>query len=43
MDVVRQIQVGDVMTSVTIEEKPKADSIVSPDDIRAGKLPEGIE
>lgn len=43
MDVVRQVQKGDVMTSVTVEEKPKAESIVSPDDIRAGKLPEGIE
>jgi cyclophilin family peptidyl-prolyl cis-trans isomerase len=39
MDVAEQIAVGDPMTKVTIEEKPIAESIVSPDDIRAGKLP----
>lgn len=41
MDVVRQVAVGDVMESVTIEEKPAAESEVSADDIRADKRPEG--
>jgi len=40
MDVVNQLAVGDKMTKVTIEEKDKAESQVSPDDVRAGKLPE---
>jgi len=39
MDTLAKIQKGDVMTKVTIEEKPKSDSVVSPDDIRAGKVP----
>ncbi|MFO0970717.1 MAG: peptidylprolyl isomerase, partial [Gemmataceae bacterium] len=43
MDVVRQMAVGDTMTKVTITEKPKAESVVSPDDVRAGKLPEGVK
>ena len=41
MDVVRQVAVGDVIESVTIEEKPAAESEVSADDIRADKRPEG--
>jgi hypothetical protein len=28
------------MTAVTIEEKPKSESAVSPDDIRQGQLPQ---
>jgi peptidylprolyl isomerase len=40
MDVVSKLVVGTVMTSVTIEEKPKSESVVSPDDVRANKLPE---
>lgn len=40
MDAVHAMQVGDVMSSVTIEEKPIAERVVSPDDIRDGKLPE---
>lgn len=40
MDVVEAIVQGDTMTSVTIEEKPKSESVVSPDDIRAGDLPD---
>ncbi len=43
MNVVRQIAVGDVMNSVTIREAPKSESVVSPDDIREGNLPDGIE
>lgn len=39
MDVVQSIAVGDVMEKVTIEEKPAADSRVSPDDVRSGTLP----
>jgi len=39
MAAVHAMQAGDVMTSVSIEEKPKAESVVSPDDIRAGTLP----
>jgi cyclophilin family peptidyl-prolyl cis-trans isomerase len=39
MSVVEQIAIGDVMTKVTIEEKPIAESMVSPDDIRQGNLP----
>ncbi len=39
MDVVQQLAVGDVMDTVTIEEKPASESIVTPDDIRAGNLP----
>jgi cyclophilin family peptidyl-prolyl cis-trans isomerase len=39
MDAVRAMQVGDAMSKVTIEEKPIAESVVSPDDIRQGKLP----
>lgn len=41
MDVVRKIKVGDVMQKVTIEELPASESLVSPDDVRGGKLPEG--
>lgn len=41
MDVVRQVAIGDKMESVTIEEKPAAESEVSADDIRADKRPEG--
>jgi peptidylprolyl isomerase len=41
MDVVQSIEIGDVMTKVTIEEKPKAESVVSPDDVRAGAQPQG--
>ncbi len=40
MDVVQDIEVGDVMTSVTIEEKPIEESVVTPDDIRNGNLPD---
>jgi len=43
MDAVRKVQVGDVMAKVTIEEKPISERVVSPDDIRQGKLPAGIE
>jgi peptidylprolyl isomerase len=39
MDVVKQIAVGDVMTKVTVQEKDGSASVVSPDDIRQGKLP----
>lgn len=39
MSIVEQIAVGDAMTKVTIEEKPIAESLVSPDDIRQGTLP----
>jgi cyclophilin family peptidyl-prolyl cis-trans isomerase len=39
MNAVRAMQKGDVMSKVTIEEKPIADQVVSPDDIRQGKLP----
>jgi cyclophilin family peptidyl-prolyl cis-trans isomerase len=38
-DVVESIAVGDVMNSVTIEEKPKAESRVGPDDLRNGTVP----
>lgn len=37
------IERGDPMTQVMIEEKPIEERIVSPDDIRAGELPEGLE
>jgi cyclophilin family peptidyl-prolyl cis-trans isomerase len=40
MDVVKTIKQGDVMNKVTITEKPKSASVVSPDDIRQGKLPQ---
>jgi peptidyl-prolyl cis-trans isomerase B (cyclophilin B) len=43
MDVVTQLAQGDSMTSVTIEEKDASASMVSPDDIRSGKLPETPE
>lgn len=41
MDVVRQIAIGDVMESVTIDEQPATASEISADDIRADKRPEG--
>lgn len=40
MDAVGAVAVGDVMSSVTIEERPIEESVVSPDDIREGNLPE---
>jgi peptidyl-prolyl cis-trans isomerase B (cyclophilin B) len=40
MDVVQALAMGDTMTTVTIEEKDKSESVVSPDQIRAGDLPE---
>jgi peptidyl-prolyl cis-trans isomerase B (cyclophilin B) len=40
MDVVEQIAIGDVMSKVTFEEKDISERMVSPDDIRAGNLPE---
>jgi cyclophilin family peptidyl-prolyl cis-trans isomerase len=40
MDVVKQIAVDDLMTRVTVEEKDGSASIVTPDDIRQGRLPE---
>lgn len=40
MDIVSALPAGTAMTKVTIEEKPKADSVISPDQIRAGDLPE---
>jgi cyclophilin family peptidyl-prolyl cis-trans isomerase len=43
MDVVSQLPKGAAMNSVTIEEKPISESVVSPDDIRAGDLPETPE
>ncbi len=43
MDVVRQLAIGDVMTKVTVTEKDRAERITSPDDVRAGKLPEGVQ
>jgi cyclophilin family peptidyl-prolyl cis-trans isomerase len=42
MDAVQAIRVGDVMTSVTFEEKDISERVVSPDDIRDGTLPEGV-
>ena len=41
MDVVRKIAIGDVMTSVTIDEQPASASEITADDIRADKRPEG--
>lgn len=43
MDVVRQLAIGDVMTKVTVAEKDRAERITAPDDVRAGKLPEGVQ
>lgn len=43
MDVVRQLAIGDVMTKVTVAEKDRAERVTSPDDVRAGKLPEGVQ
>jgi len=44
MGAVLSIVQGDTMDKVTIEEKPIAERVVSPDDIRAGTLPEnGLE
>jgi cyclophilin family peptidyl-prolyl cis-trans isomerase len=40
MDVVQSIAIGDVMNSVTIQEKPIEERVVSPDDIREGNLPD---
>ncbi len=42
MDAVHAMQVGDAMSKITIEEKPIAERVVSPDDIREGNLPEGV-
>ncbi len=39
MAAVRAMQKGDPMSRVTIEEKPLAERVVSPDDIRNGQLP----
>ena len=43
MGTVLSVQRGDVIKKITITEKPKSESVTSADDIRAGKLPEGIE
>ena len=43
METVLAITMGDTMDSITIEEKPIANSIVTADDIRAGNLPDDIE
>jgi len=40
MDVVRALSKDAVMTRVTIEERPRAERVVGPDQIRAGDLPE---
>ena len=42
MDVVRAVEKDDEILSVTIEEKPIAERVVGPDDIRAGNLPAGV-
>lgn len=43
MGTVLSVQRGDVIKKITITEKPKSESVTSADDIRAGKLPAGIE
>lgn len=44
MGAVLSITQGDTMDKVTIEEKPIAERVVSPDDLRAGDLPDnGLE
>jgi cyclophilin family peptidyl-prolyl cis-trans isomerase len=40
MDAVQAVQRGDVMISVTFEEKDFSERVVSPDDIRNGDLPQ---
>jgi cyclophilin family peptidyl-prolyl cis-trans isomerase len=39
MDAVQSVSVGDVMSSVVIEEKDLSERVLSPDDIREGNLP----